>query len=219
MAQIFPKWINTAVKALPFVLVGVGAVAVFVVWYWFSPLHLEVGYRPHQPIEFSHNLHTSVLDIDCKYCHYYVENTRYAGVPSTQTCLTCHEHMANKSSLKTAGIRRSWDGAGGEGTPIAWRRVHKVGDYAYFDHSAHVSVGIGCVSCHGQVNHMEVVRQEKPLSMSWCLDCHMNPAPHIRPVSEVTNMNYHQSESYRKMAEEKTKSLDPSVTNCSGCHR
>lgn len=219
MPQIFPKWINTAAKVLPIVLVVLGGFVVFVFWYWFSPLHLDVGYRPEQPIPFSHKLHASDLKIDCMYCHNMAEKSPHAGVPPTQTCMNCHEHQANKTSLQLSGLVLSWSEGSEKGAPIPWKRVHKVGDYAYFDHSAHISAGVGCVSCHGQVDQMQVVRQEKALSMSWCLDCHRNPAPHLRPVQEVTNMNYHQSESYKRMAQERAKTLNAPVESCSGCHR
>lgn len=219
MPQIFPKWSNTAAKVFPFVLLGLVAFIVFVFWYWFSPLNLDVGYRPEQPVPFSHKMHAGDLKIDCMYCHHVAEKSAAAGVPPTQTCMNCHEHQANKSSIRLAGLMQSWNGGQEEGLPIPWKRVHKVGDYAYFDHSAHVSAGVGCISCHGNVDQMEIVRQEKPLSMSFCLDCHRNPAPHLRPSSEVTNMNYHQSENYKKMAEEKAKNLNAPVESCSGCHR
>lgn len=219
MPQIFPKWSNTAAKVLPIVLGAVLVFVVFVFWYWFSPKNLDVGYRPTQPIPFSHKLHVSDLKIDCLYCHNMAEKSANAGVPPTQTCMNCHTNQANKNSLKLAGLMRSWNGGNEEGTPIPWKRVHKVGDYAYFDHSAHVSAGVGCKSCHGSVDHMEIIRQEQPLSMSFCLECHRNPAPHLRPAHEVTNMNYHQSESYKRMAQERAKSLNPPVESCSGCHR
>lgn len=219
MPQIFPKWSNTAAKVLPIVLLAIGCLVVFVFWYWFSPLNLDVGYRPAQPIPFSHKLHASDLKIDCMYCHHMAEKSPHAGVPPTQTCMNCHEHQANKNSLRLAGLMNSWNGGGEEGTPIAWKRVHKVGDYAYFDHSAHISAGVGCISCHGNVDQMQVVRQEKPLSMGWCLQCHRDPAPHLRPVTEVTNMEYHQSESYKQMAQERAKTLNAPVESCSGCHR
>jgi len=219
MPQIFPKWSNTAAKVLPIVLLGIGGFVVFVFWYWFSPLNLDVGFEPKQPVPFSHKTHASDLDIDCLYCHNMADKSPYAGVPPTQTCMNCHAQQANKDSLKLAVLMRSWDGGGIDGTPIPWQRVHKIPDYAYFDHSAHVSAGVGCKSCHGNVNQMEVVRQVEPLSMSWCLNCHRNPAPHLRPVQEVTDMNYHQSESYKRMAEERAKMLDAPVESCSGCHR
>lgn len=215
MPQIFPKWINTATKVLPFALLGSLCFVVFVFWYWFSPKHLEVGYQPKQPIPFSHKLHADDLGIDCMLCHNMADKSPHAGVPPTQTCLNCHEHLANKNTLRTSGISQSWS----SGVPIAWQRVHQMPDYVYFSHVAHVSAGVGCVSCHGAVDQMEKVRQEKPLSMSWCLECHRNPAPHLRPVQEVTNMNYHQSESYKKMALERAKNMKAPVESCSGCHR
>jgi hypothetical protein len=215
MPQIFPKWSNTAAKVVPIVLLIVGCFVVFVFWYWFSPLNLDVGYQPMQPIPFSHKLHVADLKVDCMYCHSQSEKSPHAGVPTTETCMNCHEHQQNKNSLKLAGLMTSWNTA----TPIPWNRVHKVGDYAYFDHSVHVKAGVGCVSCHGTINQMEVVRQVMPLSMNWCLSCHRDPAPHLRPVTEVTNMQYHQSESYKLMAIERAKTLNAPVESCSGCHR
>lgn len=219
MPQIFPKWSNTAAKIFPFAFLGLFVFVVFVFWYWFSPKNLDVGYRPKQPIPFSHKLHTSDLKIDCMYCHSNAEKSSFAGVPPTQTCMNCHEHQSNKNSIKLEGLMESWNGGQKNGLPIPWKRVHKVGDYAFFDHSAHISAGVGCISCHGNVDQMQVVRQEKSLSMGFCLECHRNPSPHLRPVSEVTNMYYHQSENYKKMAEEKALKLNAPVVNCSGCHR
>ncbi len=219
MPQIFPKWSNTAAKVLPIVLLGAIGLAVFIVWYWFSPESTDVGYRPEQPIPFSHKLHVADLRIDCMYCHSMAEKSPHAGVPTSETCMGCHANQPNINSLKLAPLRASWNDGGVNGTPVAWTRVHKVGDYAYFDHSAHISAGVGCKSCHGAVDQMQVVRQEKPLSMSWCLECHRNPAPHLRPVAEVTNMQYHQSESYKQMAMERAKTLNAPITACTGCHR
>ena len=215
MPQIFPKWSNTAARALPVALLLVVCFAVFVFWYWFSPKNLEVGYRPEQPIPFSHKLHAGNLGIDCLYCHSNAEKSAFAGVPTTETCMNCHMHQANKNSLKLSGLMQSWN----QDTPIPWIRVHKLGDYAYFDHSAHISAGVGCKSCHGGVNEMEVVRVEKPLSMGWCFECHRNPAPELRPLAEVSNMNFHQNENYRRMAGEKAKTLKAPVESCTGCHR
>jgi len=215
MPQIFPKWSNKAAKSAPLILVLLAIFGVFAVWYWWSPKNLDVGYRPDQPIPFSHKQHASNLNIDCMYCHNQAEKSPFAGVPATSTCMNCHTHQSNKDSLLLAGLMRSFN----DGTPIPWKRIHKVPDYAYFDHSAHISVGIGCISCHGRIDQMIKVRQEEPLSMSWCLDCHRNPAPHLRPVNEVANMNYHQSDAYKKAALEKAKALNPPIESCSGCHR
>jgi hypothetical protein len=219
MPQIFPKWSNTLTNWLPIIVLVSVVSTVFIIWYWFSPENTDVGYEPLQPIAFSHKQHASDLGIDCLYCHRQAEISPYAGVPSTQTCMNCHEHQANKDSYKLEGLMESWNGGGAHGLPIPWIRVHKIGDYAYFDHSAHIKSGVGCISCHGHVEQMQIVRQVEPLSMGWCLDCHRNPAPHLRPVNEVTNMNYEANETQRKMAEEKAKTLNPPVESCSGCHR
>jgi hypothetical protein len=219
MPQIFPKWANTAAKLAPIILVGGIVIAVFVVWYWFSPWNTDVGYQPHQPIAFSHKLHTSDLGIDCQYCHRQSEDTPFAGVPATGTCMNCHALQNNKENFNLRGLMASWQGGEGPGLPIPWRRVHQLPDYVYFDHSAHVRVGVGCVSCHSNVNEMDVVRQTKPLSMGWCLDCHANPVPHLRPVAEVTNMNYKQTDAHARIALERGMKLNAPFTDCSGCHR
>lgn len=215
MPQIFPKWSNTLTKWLPIIFLVTASSFVFVVWYWFSPENTDVGYEPVQPVPFSHKIHASDLGIDCMYCHSQAEKSAFAGVPSTQTCMNCHEHQANKNSYALEGLMASVKG----GLSIPWKRVHKIGDYAYFDHSAHIKSGVGCISCHGHVDHMQVVRQVKPLSMGWCLDCHRNPGPHLRPLGEVTNMNFEATDTQRKMAEERAKTFNPPVESCSGCHR
>ncbi len=214
MAQIFPKWTNQIPKAAPAVLVlGLGFV-VFVFWYWFSPWNLEVGYQPEQPVPYSHKLHVGKLGLDCRYCHTGVDKGPVAGVPPTQTCMNCHTNV-KADSLSLSKVRESWN----TGMPIEWLRIHKVGDYVYFDHSAHISVGIGCASCHGRIDQMVKVRQEKPLSMGWCLECHRDPASHIRPLDKVTDMNFKPSEEWLRVAKAKAKMLHPPIESCSGCHR
>jgi hypothetical protein len=214
MAQIFPKWTNkvplivlTAVTVILIVVIGV-------FWYWFSPKNLDVGYQPVQPVPYSHKIHVGNLGMDCRYCHVGVERTAVAGVPPTQTCMNCHATI-KADSHKLERVRESWK----TGDPIPWVRVHKIPDYAYFDHSAHISVGVGCVSCHGRVDQMTTVRQEKPLNMGWCLDCHRNPAPHLRPLDKITDMNFKPDLAWTKIAEKKAAKLHPPVESCSGCHR
>jgi hypothetical protein len=219
MPQIFPKWTNTAAKLAPIIFVGVVVFTTFVVWYWFSPWNTDVGYQPHQPIPFSHKLHSSDLGIDCMYCHRQAENTPYAGVPATETCMNCHNQQANKDKYSLRGLMASWQGGGAKGLNIPWNRIHKIPDFARFDHSAHIKSGAACISCHGDVSDMQVVRQTKPLSMGWCLDCHRNPAPHLRPVTEVTNMNYQQTDAHQRLAQEKALTYDPPIENCTGCHQ
>jgi hypothetical protein len=103
--------------------------------------------------------------------------------------------------------------------PIEWLRIHKAPDYVYFDHSAHVNNGVGCASCHGRIDQMQRVRQDKPLSMGWCLDCHRNPAEHLRPLDKITDMNFKPTDEWIKKATVKAQSLHPPIESCSGCHR
>ena len=182
---IFPKWTNK----LPFLL-GIGvpvliATVVFFVWYYFSPKYLDVGYQPAQPVLFSHKVHAGQLGLDCRYCHSTVEKTAFAALPSTSTCMGCHNKVLPKSPLLQV-VRDSY----ANHTPIPWVHVHALPRYSHFDHSAHISSGVGCATCHSRVDKMDVVFQAKPLSMGWCLECHRNPKPNLRPQSEITNMLY-----------------------------
>lgn len=184
-------------------------------WYFGSPKYTDVGYRPIQPIPYSHKLHAGDLGMDCRYCHWAVEMAAFANVPSTQTCLNCHKLILTESE-KLLPVRESIS----NNIPVQWVTVHMLPDYAYFDHSAHLYAGVGCISCHGNIAEMEVVSQIQPLSMGWCLDCHRNPAPYLRPVNQVTNMDWQPPEDQKSFAEQaiKEKNINPPVA-CSGCHR
>lgn len=229
MALIFPKWTNEIPKVAPPILGLVGAFAVFVVWFWFSPEHTDVGYQPVQPIPYSHKLHVGELGMDCRYCHHIVEDSKHAGVPPTSTCMNCHAYVRPDSPL-LAPLRESWN----EGTPVPWVRIHKVPDFAYFNHSAHLNVAdhrvaVGCKSCHGRVDQMVVVRQVEPLSMGWCLDCHRQvrqgenngfPVEEVlRPRSRITDMTWQPDSDWALEAGEIAKGLKPPTIECSGCHR
>jgi nitrogen fixation-related uncharacterized protein len=215
VAQIFPKWTNhiPIVIVVAVVFLSIGGVGFF--WYYGSPKYTDVGYRPNQPIEYSHKVHAGDLGMDCRYCHTTVEISSSANVPPTQTCMNCHT-LVKPESEKLAPLMTSWQ----TGKPLEWVRVHMLPDYAYFDHSAHISVGVGCFSCHGNVAEMEKVMQVEPLSMSWCLDCHKNPEQHLRPISEVTNMKWEAPQNQLEFAAKviKEKKISPPV-DCSGCHR
>ena len=185
------------------------------VWYWFSPRYTDVGYRPRQPVPFSHALHSGEHDLDCRYCHASVEVSPVANIPPTQICMNCHKTV-NRDSELLAPIRESAE----TGRRMQWVRVHNLPDYAFFDHSIHVSAGVGCASCHGPVQTMEVLRQFEPLSMSWCLDCHRNPDPHLRPLDQVTNMKWQPPEDQlaRAAVLREQRGIAPSL-DCTGCHR
>ena len=216
MAQIFPKWTNNIQTYIAVGVIVLLAGAVGFVWYYFSPWYTDVGYRPVQPVPYSHKLHADDLGMDCRYCHNLVEYSPHANIPPTQTCMNCHKLILPESE-RLLLVRESWSNK----TPLEWIRVHKLPDYAYFDHSRHLNAGVGCFSCHGNVAQMERVSQQQPLSMSWCLDCHRNPDMHLRPHEELTNMNWvppaDQLDIARRMIEEKN--IKAPVTDCSGCHR
>ena len=180
----------------------------FTVWCFFSPQFTDVGYRPHQPVPFSHKLHAGELAIDCRYCHAMAEFSALASIPPTQTCMNCH-HLAARKSEKLQMVRDSLE----SGEPIQWVRVHKIPEYAYFNHSLHLRAGVGCSSCHGEVAQMDEIRQVEPLSMSWCLDCHRQPEGHLRPLGRITQIDWDPSESSRVPNQ-----VQPS-TDCSACHR
>ena len=185
------------------------------IWYYFSPKYTDVGYRPVQPVPFSHKMHAGDLGMDCRYCHSMVEESPMANVPPTQTCINCHK-IVKRTSDKLKVVQESF----ATGTPIEWVRVHNLPDYVYFSHAAHLNAGVGCVSCHGNVRQMEVVEQKQPLSMSWCLDCHRNPDNHLRPRAELTNMDWTPPKNQASFAKKQRadRKIAPSE-DCSTCHR
>jgi len=213
--MLFPKWTNKVPVLLVTTVIVVLCTVVFVFWYWGSPKHYYVGYQPKQPIAYSHKLHAGQLGLDCRYCHSNVEKSKHAGVPSTEVCMNCHTQIKT-TSPEIQKIHEAFN----SGKPIEWVRIHRLADFAYFDHSAHVNKGVSCVSCHGRVDQMDEVHAVKPLSMSWCLDCHRNPAPNLRDRKLVTNLAWvpdgDPAEMGRKFLE--LYNVKPR-TDCSTCHR
>jgi len=254
LSVIFPKWTNHAPTAIAVGGAGGLLTVIFVVWFWFSPKHTDVGYQPIQPIPYSHKFHVGQLGLDCRYCHQKVEEGPRANIPSTETCMNCHAQIKTDSPLlaplrqahtgkytteeeKPKGITdeviRDKDGNPVGPTPVEWIKVHMLPDYAYFHHAVHVDAGVGCSSCHGRIDQMEVVRQDQPLNMGWCLECHRDPAPHLRPTREdVFDMEYVIGEENRETGEkliaEAQKAAEaagnPELAinppeHCSACHR
>lgn len=167
------------------------------VTYYFSPAYTDVGYSPKQPVPFSHKLHAGDLGMDCRFCHYSVERSHFAAVPPTHTCIGCHGEQKGailKNSKKLALLRDNHKA----GKPVKWVRVHMLPDYSYFNHKVHISAGVGCASCHGRIDQMKVVYQAKKLSMGWCLNCHRNPNPNLRPRDQITNMNWDNTKAKKK---------------------
>lgn len=215
MAQIFDLWVNRLPVYIIVALVVLAPVTALGAWYYLSPEYTDVGYQPAQPVPYSHPLHAGELEIDCRYCHAQVEVSAVASVPPTQICMNCHRLVA-RDSEKLKPIRDSYS----SGQPMRWVRVHKIPEYAYFNHGLHVRAGVGCASCHGDVTQMEEITQVEPLSMGWCLDCHRNPDLHLRPLDAVTEMAWtppsNQLELAAQMKQER--GIDP-PTDCTGCHR
>ena len=211
----FPKWTWILRPAVAIAVVGGALYATIVVAFGFSPQATDVGYAPLQPVPYSHALHVGQLGMDCRYCHTSVETAAHAAVPPTQTCMNCHK-MVRADSEKLIPVFESY----ATGMPVEWIRVHDLPDYVYFNHSAHVRRGVGCVSCHGRIDAMEVVTQVEPLSMGWCLQCHRNPEPHLRPLEFVTQLDWVPAEDQlllgRRLREENN--INP-PQDCNTCHR
>ncbi|WP_145361555.1 cytochrome c3 family protein [Alienimonas californiensis] len=171
-----------------------GAYVAGMVFYGASPETLLTGYKPTQPVPFSHALHAGQMKLDCRYCHTGVFKGAHSNVPSTSVCANCHNGTqvdgvtlkvaVHTNSPRLQPVRESI----ATGSAVAWERVHDLPDYAYFNHSAHVNRGVSCVSCHGRIDRMEVVEQVMPLSMGWCIECHRNPQDALRPPELVTNL-------------------------------
>ncbi len=167
-------------------LAGGGGMGVLgVLGYVRSPLARGMQDPVEQPIQFDHRHHTRDEGIDCRFCHTTVDRSPHAGIPSTQLCLNCHSQIWNNSPLLEP-VRRSFI----ENKPIVWTKVNDVPDFVYFNHSIQVAKGVGCVTCHGRVDKMPAVEKANTLAMSWCLECHRNPEPKLRPIEEVTNMEW-----------------------------
>jgi hypothetical protein len=212
---VFPKWTNLLRPALAIAGVGGALYAVVIVTFGFSPRTTDVGYAPEQPVPYSHALHVGQLGMDCRYCHNTVEDAAFAAVPPTQTCMNCHAKVRTASD-KLIPVRESF----ATGLPVRWVKVHDLPDYVYFDHSAHVRHGVGCVACHGRVDTMEVVRQVEPLSMGWCLDCHRDPEPNLRPLDAVTRMDWTPTEDPVELGRRLRSTLNVNPpTDCTTCHR
>jgi len=203
-------------------VVVIGTTVVGGVWYYGTPKYTKVGYEPVQPVFYSHAIHVGQLGLDCRYCHSAIEKSWYANLPSSSTCMNCHNQVL-KDDPRLALVRDS----AASGKPIEWIQVHHLPDFVYFNHSVHVTRGISCVECHGQINEMDEVQHAKPLSMTFCLDCHRNPAARIRPIDKVTDLTWKWSDDPAAAATKQAAFGEKAVRemrveslqNCSTCHR
>ena len=217
MSKIFPKSANALPLQILIFLGVLGGVAAAGITYYATPAYLRVGYQPVQPVPFEHSLHAGQLGIDCRYCHASVEKSATSSVPAAQTCMNCHSLIKTTSPLLEV-VRESYR----TGDPVPWVKIHANPDYVYFNHSVHVNRGVSCVECHGKVNEMIAVYHAMPHSMSWCLDCHRNPAERIRDPKDVYNLDSQTLAAQGRLEDAKKFIHDWKVmppTSCSGCHR
>ena len=215
MSQIFKPSTNTLARVSLF-----GAVFFIAASLWLvaelnrSAWATREGVIRNQPIPFSHDHHTAGLGIDCLYCHTSVEDSAFAGIPPTATCMNCHKLIWNDSPMLEP-VRESYR----TGEPIEWVRVNDLPDYVYFNHSIHVAKGMGCVSCHGRVDRMPLMKQVNSLQMEWCLDCHRAPEKYVRPRSEIYNMEWVADDQATLGPQLVAEYEIESRLSCSACHR
>ncbi|MGA9120074.1 MAG: cytochrome c3 family protein [Bacteroidota bacterium] len=218
MAQIFPPRSNTLAKlSILLVVLVVGGFGLIAAMLYRSPYYTNVDESIEQPVPFSHQHHVGGLGLDCRYCHTSVESSSFAGIPPTNTCMTCHSQVWNTSPM-LASVRESFQ----TNTALQWNRVNSLPDFVYFNHSIHVRQGIGCVTCHGQVDKMPLMRKANSLYMEWCLTCHRAPEKQIRPRSEVFDMNYVPPSNQEQLGLRLVKEYKihtKQLTDCSICHR
>ena len=202
------------------ILLALGLVtAAAVAWWLLAPRTdwaRRVGFTIDQPVPFSHQHHVAGLGIDCRFCHTAVEVSAKAGLPPTWTCMTCHSQIWTNADL-LAPVRQSL----AEDKSLVWGRVNNLPDYVYFNHSIHIAKGVGCSSCHGRVDEMPLTYKAQSLTMEFCVSCHQNPGPQLRPASEVYNMDWHRTDGTPSPAALLAQYGIPNrtLTDCSICHR
>jgi hypothetical protein len=219
MSQLFHRYSNIysrlSILALLVVVGTLGGVIALLNW---SGYNTGQSVVVQQPIQFSHAHHVGGMGIDCRYCHTSVEESAFANIPPTKTCMNCHSQIWSNAPILEP-VRASFR----DNTPLQWTRVHDLPDFVYFNHSIHVKQGVGCATCHGPVDRMPLMYQEATLMMSWCLDCHRNPAKYVRPRDQVYNMAWEppadDPELGQRLVKEYRISSVDQLTNCSTCHR
>lgn len=209
MPQVFHPSMNTVSRVTIFGAVVIVAALLAVIFTIVrSPYVTEVGVVREQPVPFSHEHHVGDVGLDCRYCHTSVEDSSFAGVPPTATCMNCHSQLFATSAM-LAPVRES----ARTGRPLEWTRVSDLPDFVYFNHSIHVSKGVACVTCHGNVAQMPLMWREHTLHMQWCLDCHWHPQQFVGPRAEVFSVKAAIADASRSPPH-----VD-SETSCYTCHR
>ena len=217
MSKLFPKSANKLPFQIIIYLGVLAGIATAGVTYYMTPKYTRVGYAPVQPVPFSHAKHVQEVGLDCRYCHSNVDKSYHSNVPTSQTCMNCHNQIKTTSPL-LAPVRESYE----TGKPVPWVWIHQTPDYAYFNHSIHVNRGVSCVECHGKVNEMDTVTHMQPLSMGFCIECHRNPEAHLRDPKDVFNLDSKTLAEQGQLAKAQGYVHDWKVKppqSCSGCHR
>jgi hypothetical protein len=216
MSQIFHRSTNTISRVSIYGAVFILALlsyAIYVIGK--SPYVTDVNVAQEQPVPFSHRHHAGELGIDCRYCHTSVEDSAFAGLPPTSTCMTCHSQIwVNSPMLEPVRASFRTDRS------LEWRRVNALPDFAYFNHSIHVKKGVGCTTCHGPIAQMALTWRANTLQMEWCLDCHRHPEQYVRPRELVFSTDYRPPADQIALGMKLVKEYKiQSLTNCSTCHR
>jgi hypothetical protein len=216
MPQTFYRSTNTIARAtIVGILLLVVGLLVLVMTVNRSSWVTRARVAREQPIQFSHERHVAGNGIDCRYCHTSVEVSSFAGIPPTKTCMNCHSEVFSTSPF-LAPVRQSFQ----TGRSLVWTRVHDLPDFVYFNHSIHVDKGIGCTTCHGQVDRMPLMWQHASLQMEWCLDCHRHPEQYVRPREEVFSTDYVAPPNQLELGRTLVAAYRiQSLTSCSTCHR
>ncbi len=213
--DLFPPWANSVTSAVLILALMLIVGLPLGAWlYVRSPLNTGVGEPVSQPVVFDHRHHAGDDGIDCRYCHYTVERAPYAGVPPAAVCMGCHAQLWTAAPLLEP-VRAAYF----SGEALVWKRVHSLPDYVFFNHAVHVSRGVGCESCHGRVDLEAAVQKTQPMTMEWCLSCHRDPEPHLRPPEHAADMGWQASEPRLVGAAVKQALGVQPTTTCSGCHR
>lgn len=218
MPQVFSPsadtWLRLGLLAVASTAVGGLLIAGGVVR---SDYVTRVGVAPEQPVPFSHEHHVAGLGIDCRYCHTSAETATNAGFPPTYTCMSCHSQIWTGAPMLEP-VRRSL----ATDSSIHWTRVARVPDFVYFDHHVHIAKGVGCVTCHGRIDRMPITARSEPFQMQWCLDCHRDPTPNLRPHDHITEMDWVPAQDPRTLGQQVATEYHVStarLTDCYTCHR
>ncbi|HEY5036956.1 MAG TPA: cytochrome c3 family protein [Chthoniobacterales bacterium] len=219
MAQIFPQRANVHAKVIivAIVLFAGGAIGLTYALFW-SPYTTYVDVPLNQPVPFSHKHHVGDDGIDCRYCHTSVEKSSFAGIPSTQLCMTCHSQLWTEAPLLQP-VRNSL----ATQVPLQWNRVNDLPDFVFFNHSIHIAKGVGCSTCHGQLDEMPLTWRTQTLYMKWCLQCHRAPEDYVRPKDQIYNLHWtpppDQHQQGLRLVRQYQIDTTGRLTNCSVCHR